>query len=85
MALGKNESDIGPAYVLLAIILCVIIGAVLVISRVSGHSDTRMEVIEVVAILLLVLALVRPKPFDDVVKHVADWLPFLKFSKPPEG
>lgn len=75
------EDDIGPAYKALAAVLAIAGAGLLLLHAKTGHTSTWIDFGQFAVLALLVLALVRPKAFDGLVKTLADKLPFFKFTK----
>lgn len=75
------EDDIGPFYKILAGILTVAAVILLIVHETSKRDNTWTDVAMFSIIVIFVLALIRPKGFDMLVKTIADKLPFLKYSK----
>lgn len=75
------EDDIGPFYKMLAVFLTVAAVILLVINAMSHHTNSWIDVALLGVVAVFVLALIRPKKFDGLVKTIADSLPFLKYRK----
>jgi hypothetical protein len=75
------EDDIGPFYKTLGAIS--LIGAVVLIlfETHTRQGVSTLGVIRFAILLLVCLALIRPRKFDEVVKTIADKLPIFSFRK----
>lgn len=77
------QDDIGPFYKWYAAFFGGGLIILLVVHAVKGTTNTYMVLGELAGIGMLVLGLVRPDKFDNVVKNIADWLPskIMKYTK----
>jgi len=76
----KPEDNIGPAYVILAVILMGA-GLFFISVDIKSHGLGWPHIGGFVTVVMLFLAIARPKKFDLVVKNLADKVPGLKFTK----
>lgn len=75
------KKNIGPIYQWLAGLA--LVGGV-VVGLLHAHHDHPLSVYDVIwlgLIILLCLALWRPEAFDQLMKTIADRVPFIKYEK----
>lgn len=75
------SSDIGPAYQFIAAVLLAVGLGLIVLHAIQKRDLTWIDFGVFVVIALLFLALVRPAGFDNVIKSVADKIPFINYKK----
>lgn len=80
----EPQDDIGPFYKALGGIA--LLGALVmgVFQVRAGRPIAWPDVVLYGIVAIVVLALIRPRKFDSVIKTMADKLPFTKYQKPPE-
>lgn len=77
----KPEDDIGPLYKFLAVLFSLAAVGLLIIHANAGKDSTWVDVGMMGVVGSMVLALIRPKWFDNFIKSIADKIPFLSFTK----
>jgi hypothetical protein len=75
------DEDIGPFYRALGAVLAVGALVMLLIRVNNNYSLTWVDFGMFCVVSLMVLALIRPKFFDAIVKTLADKLPFFSYKK----
>lgn len=75
------EKDIGPFYKLIGALLALGALGLFLIHAHIGKDNTWVDLTMAAIILLFVLSLWRPDKFDELIKSIADKLPFLSYKK----
>lgn len=79
----KPADDIGPAYVIIAVVLMGA-GLFFIAADIKAHGFGWPHLGGFTVVFLLFLAIARPKKFDMVVKEIASRAKFLSFNKDGE-
>jgi hypothetical protein len=74
------EDDIGPYYKFIGFIALIAAIGLAFIHSMHG-SMGWIDAIIVFILVMVCLALIRPTKFDNVIKTIADWLPFTRYTK----
>lgn len=77
----KPEDNIGPYYQALGALLTIGFIAVIGFQSYNRQVITKLDLILYGIVLVLILALIRPKFLDSIIKNIANWLPFTKYTK----
>jgi hypothetical protein len=80
----NKTNDIGPFYKGVGFFCIFSAVGLVVIQHLMGHPLEWLDVAIVGILVLASIALIRPDKFDNLIKNIADALPFVKYTKPKE-
>lgn len=81
----QQHEDIGPFYKFLAFLAFLVFAGIATGQVIRGHPITAADIALYVLIFFLIMLLVRPDKFDNAIKTIADWMPFVKYKKPTDA
>lgn len=77
-------NDIGPYWKAVGFVVVLLVAVFVLRGQQNGHDLTTHDLILIGGLILLLLAILRPRFLDNWMKTFANWLPFTKYQKPPE-
>src|SRR5262249_28584505 len=85
VGIGKDSDDIGPIYIIFAVMMGVGGLAILLIHAWHNVGATWIDVALFGIVAILVIAIIRPKYFKSTMETIADKLPVFKFTRGGNG